>query len=418
MRGPSSADPTARVRAEEATLPLEWSETENVAWKTPLPGRGWSSPVIGDGRIWLSTAEDVQATAEEREEIIKASSGLGPVDQMAAAKSVTLSALEVDLSTGKLLRAIPLFVVEKPPLIHGLNSFASPTCVLADGRVVCHFGTMGTACVDAKTGEKLWERKLEIEHIVGPGSSPVVYKNLVILTCDGGDKQFIEALDLATGDTVWRKDRPPIREENPDLRKAYSTPLVFTANGRDQMVVPGSQWFVCYDPATGDELWRVDHGAGFSNVPRPIFDGERLYLNTGFTKAQLWAVRVDGTGDVSKSHVVWRNSQQMPTMPSPVMADGLIFSISDGGVATCLDAATGKELWRERVPGKYSASPLLGAGRVYFSSHEGRTTVIAASNKFKVLAKNALNGMIMASPAAVGGDLILRTDSHLYCIAD
>ena len=414
---PQFRGPDGQGRTAEAKLPLAWSETEGIKWKTPLPGRGWSSPVFAGGRIWLTTAEEHEAGEAERAEMLKAVENMPVAKQMEAVDSVRLSALEIDLATGELLQQVELFTVERPQPIHGLNSFASPTAVIADGRVVCHFGSMGTACVDAKTGEVLWRRKLEISHIVGPGSSPVVYKNLVILTCDGGDKQFITALDMATGEPVWSVNRPPIRNEDPDLRKAFSTPLLFHGAGRDQMVIPGAQWFVSYDPATGKELWRLDHGEGFSNVPAPVFDGELAYLDTGFSKPQLWAVRVDGSGDIGDDQVAWRSTQQMPTMPSPVVADGRLYVITDGGVATCLDAASGKVVWRERVPGKYSASPLLGAGRIYLCSQEGKTTVVAASEKFEKLAENQLDGKIMSSPAAVEGDLIVRSDTHLYRIS-
>jgi outer membrane protein assembly factor BamB len=414
---PQFRGPDGQGRTDESILPLTWSETENVAWRTALPGRGWSSPVVAHGRIWVTTAEERQATPDEREGLMRNVANMGIANQMAAVASVKLSAVELDLATGQVLRKKELFNVDAPPPIHGLNSFASPTPVIDDGRVICHFGAMGTACLDASTGEVLWEKTLEINHIVGPGSSPVIHNGLVILVCDGADKQFVAALDVKTGDVVWKVDRPPIRITDGDMRKDYSTPLVIEFDGREQVVIPGSQWFVSYDPASGAEIWRVDHGSGFSNVPRPIFDGEMVYLDTGFSKPQLWAVRVDGTGDVGATHVVWRNTQQMPTMPSPVMSGGRIFVISDGGVASCLDAATGKSIWRERLPGKYSASALLGAGRVYFCSHEGRTTVVEASNQFTVLAENELDGQLMASPAVVDGDLLLRTESHLYRIS-
>jgi outer membrane protein assembly factor BamB len=364
----------------------------------------------------VTTAEERAPTPEEQDRIKEAMGSNPMANQMSAAAAVTLSALEIDLSSGSVLRQVKLFDVDSPPAIHGLNSYASPTPAIADGRVICHFGAMGTACVDAATGEVLWRKKLEIDHIVGPGSSPVVYQSVVILTCDGGDKQFVAALDMETGELVWQVDRPPIRIENPDMRKSYCTPLVITVDGRDQAVIPGAQWFVSYDPRTGQEIWRVDHGNGFSNVPAPVFDGERVFLDTGFGKAQLWAVHVKGVQPGSEPPVDWRHTQQMPTMPSPVVSDGRIFAISDGGVASCLDAATGKVVWRERVPGQYSASPIVGSGRVYFSNHDGRTTILANSDQFEVLAENQLEGKHMASPAVVQGELILRTDSHLYRI--
>ncbi|HYO26391.1 MAG TPA: PQQ-binding-like beta-propeller repeat protein [Lacipirellulaceae bacterium] len=415
---PQFRGPGGQGIANDAELPLTWSESEGVRWKTALPGRGWSSPVAAGGRIWVTTAEERPPTAEERAASMEKVAGVGVADQMDAAGSVRLSALEVDLESGAVLRRVELFNVQGPPPIHGLNSYASPTPVIADGKVVCHFGAMGTACVDASSGEVLWRRQLEINHIVGPGSSPVVHNGMVVLTCDGADKQFVAALDLATGEPRWKVDRPPIRITDGDMRKAYCTPLLISAAGKEQLVIPGAQWFIAYNPETGEEIWRVDHGSGFSNVPRPLFDGTHAYLDTGYGKAQLWAVRVDGTGDVTGTHVTWRNTQQMPTMPSPVIVGGRIFVISDGGVASCLDAQTGEAVWRERVDGQYSASALAGAGRVYFSNHDGETTVVAASDQFEVLSRNKLDGRLMASAAAVDGDLILRTDTHLYRISD
>lgn len=413
---PQFRGPGGQGQTDERALPLRWSESEGIVWKTALPGRGWSSPVAAKGRIWVTTAEE-QAPAPEEQDRIEESAASHPIaNPMNVAGAVTLSALEIDLATGSLLRQVRLFDVESPPAIHGLNSYASPTPALVDGRVICHFGAMGTACVDAATGEVLWRKTLKIDHIVGPGSSPIVYHHLVILTCDGGDEQYVAALDVETGEPVWRVDRPPMRIDNPDMKKAYCTPLVITVDGRDQAVIPGAQWFVSYDPSSGQEIWRLDHGSGFSNVPTPVFDGERVFLDTGFGRAQLWAVQVKGVQPGSMPPVDWRHAQQMPTMPSPVVGDGRVFAISDGGVASCLDAATGKVVWRERVPGQYSASPIVGAGRVYFSNHDGCTTVVANSNKFEVLAENELEGKQMASPAVIDGELIFRTDSHLYRI--
>lgn len=413
FRGPGGQGDVGNV-----ALPLQWSESEGVKWKTALPGRGWSSPVIADGRIWLTAAVEIPATASELEETRKKLASNPSGGDMNAAGALELLALEVDLATGQLLRTIKLFTIDEPPPIHNLNSYSSPTPVLAEGRLLCHFGTFGVAGLDVNSGKVLWRRQLQIDHIVGPGSSPVVAGDVVILTCDGADKQFIAALDVKTGDTRWQVDRPPIREENPDMRKSFATPLLFEHAGRLQAVIPGAQWFIAYDPATGDEIWRVDHGSGFSNVPCPVFDGERVYLCTGFGKPQLWAVRADGTGDVSETHVDWRQKQQIPAMSSPVVSDGRIYVISDGGVASCFDTTSGEMIWRERIPGKYSASPLLANGQIYFCSQEGRTTVVADAAEYQELASNQLDGMHMASPAVTGEDLILRTDSHLYRIGE
>jgi outer membrane protein assembly factor BamB len=417
---PQFRGPDGQGRADDEALPLHWSESEgeNIVWKTALSGRGWSSPVVENGRIWVTTAEEQPASAEVQAQLQEKVAQSPVAGQMETAAAVKLSAIEVDLASGRVLQQVPLFDVANPPPIHGLNSYASPTAVIAEGRVVCHFGSMGTACLDAATGDVLWKRTLPIDHSVGPGSSPVVHRGLVMLTCDGIDKQYVAALELATGKIAWQVDRPPIRATNGEMRKAYCTPLVINAAGREQMIIPGAQWFISYDPVTGKELWRVDYGSGFSNTPRALFDGTTAYLNTGFVKPALCAVRVDGSGDVGATHVDWRHGQQMATMSSPVMADGKIYVISDGGVASCLDAETGDVAWRERIGGQFCASALLGAGRVYFCSQEGRTTVIAAGEKFEVLAKNDLDGKLMASPVAVAGDLLLRTDTHLYRIGE
>jgi outer membrane protein assembly factor BamB len=411
---PQFRGPDGQGHAGDADLPLHWGEDDGVIWKTPTPGRGWSSPVVGDGKIWLTTAEEFEATEAERAAMLKQVEHLPTAAEMIAFGSIALSALEYDLATGELLRRIELFKVDAPPPIHGLNSYASPTPVLEDGRLFCHFGAFGTACVDTATGEVVWRRVLPMDPVVGPGSSPAVVDGLVIIPCDGADKQYVAALNAATGKPAWQVDRPPIRSTIGDLRKAFSTPLAIDADGRRQVVIPGAQWFVAYDPATGEEIWRVDHGGGYSNVPRPIFDGKQLYVSTGYGGPQLWAVRPDGAGEVTETHVAWRQSKQAPTMPSPVVADGRIYMISDAGVASCLDAETGKAIWLKRVAGQYSASPLYGAGRVYFWNHDGRTTVVAADAEFEVLARNDLDGRIMASPAVVAGTFIVRTDRRLY----
>ncbi|MEM9657811.1 MAG: PQQ-binding-like beta-propeller repeat protein, partial [Planctomycetota bacterium] len=308
-----------------AAAPLRWSEGENVVWKTELPGRGWSSPIVVDGRVWLTSAIETEAAGAELDSLLEPLQGRPGADQMAAVSKIDLWVMEFDWATGQPLRKMKAFTVERPDPIHGFNSHSSPTPVYDDGRLFCHFGTYGTACIDVKSGETLWRTKLELEHGVGPGSSPALCDDLLIIPCDGMERQFIAALDKRTGKTVWSTPRPPIRIENGDMRKAFSTPLVVEVDGRRQVVVPGAQWFAAYDPVNGEEIWRVDHGAGFSNVPRPVFDGERLYLCTGFSHPELVAIHPDGSGDVTETHVAWRWRRQVPTIPSPVVVDGLVF---------------------------------------------------------------------------------------------
>ncbi|MEM6911858.1 MAG: PQQ-binding-like beta-propeller repeat protein [Verrucomicrobiota bacterium] len=388
FRGPSG-DGVSRA----TKVPVRWSEQGNVRWKTALPGRGWSSPVVAEGRVWLTSAVE---SGEEKE----------------------LLALQVDLATGALERKIRLGTIPQTPGMHKANSYASPTPAIREGYVVCHFGAFGTFCLAAESGELLWQTRYVIDHEVGPGSSPMVVDDLLILVCDGTDEQFVVALDLATGQEVWKTARPPLRTDSPMRKKAFSTPLRIDSAGREQLVIPAAQWLVSYDPLSGRELWRMDHGAGFSVVPRPVYGGGLLYFGTGYTKPEVWAVRVDGVGELGASEVVWREWRRMPTRPSPLLVNDLLFVITDGGVATCLDALTGESQWLERIPGNYSASPVFADGKIYFCSERGVTTVIEAGATFRELAKNELDGGMWASPAVFSGGLLLRTEEALYRIGE
>ncbi|HYW78600.1 MAG TPA: PQQ-binding-like beta-propeller repeat protein, partial [Thermoguttaceae bacterium] len=298
-----------------------------------------------------------------------------------------------------------------------LNTFASPTPVIEDGRVWVHFGVYGTACLDTLTGKVLWTRRdIHCDHFRGPGSSPILCDDLLIFHMDGIDVQYIIALDKNTGATRWKTDRSlDLEAYVPDQRKAYSTPLLIEYDGRRQLLSTGSEASYAYDPASGKELWRVRHD-GYSNASRPLFRQGLAYLNTGFGKAHLWAVRCDGTGDVTDTHVEWTLTKSVPCKPTPVLVDDLLFMCDDNGVASCVEATTGEVVWQERIGGKHSASPIYAEGRVYFFSHEGETTVVAADREFKELARNQLEEGFMASAAVVGKALILRTTKALYRI--
>ena len=371
---------------------------------------------MADGKIWLTTATVVEASEEEREAKTK---GSMVANALEVARLIKLWLIEIDLETGEKHKPLMLLEIKEPQPIHSLNSYASPTPVYENGRLYCHFGAYGTVCVDTKSKSILWNERLQVDHRVGPGSSPVLYKDLLVLTCDGAIKQFISALNKDTGEEVWRSERPPIRSTEPEFCKAFSTPLLIQVDGEDQLVIPGAQWFISYDPANGEEIWRIDHGKGFSNVPRPVFDGDKVFLCSGFMTNQLWAVRPNGRGDLTETeNVVWKKRKQIPNMPSPIVVEDRIYTIADGGVARCFDTADGKQIWRERVPGKYSASPLYSGNRIYLCSHEGRTTVFAPGDDYQVLAENDLDGQIMASPVAIDDDLLLRTDTHLYRISE
>ncbi|NQV27521.1 MAG: PQQ-like beta-propeller repeat protein [Rhodopirellula sp.] len=283
-------------------------------------------------------------------------------------------------------------------------------------RLYVHFGVNGTACLNAETGDVLWRRSIPVFYSVGAGSSPVVYEDLLILVCDGIDQQFVMALDTITGETVWKADRPPKRAEDGQLQKAYSTPLVIHHEGQDQLIVPSAQWVVSYAPSTGKEIWRVDHGDGFSTIPRPVFGHGLVYICTGYSQSQLLAIRVDGKGDVTDSHVVWKAQRQISRNPSPLLADELLFVISDNGICTCFDALTGEVHWQQRIGGNYSASPVLANGHVFILSHEGTITAIPVSRDELPLITSHAPHELKASPAILNSSVILRSGPKLYRI--
>ena len=410
---PQFRGPDGQGHSEATHLPLTWDENTNIAWKVPITGVGWSSPVVAYGKIWLTTATQVTASEADRAERTADSVIASQLD---VAQAISLWAIELDLQTGLSAKMHKLFDVESPQPVHSLNSYASPTPVIDSGRLYCHFGDYGTACVDTSTGQIIWQKRLQIDHGVGPGSSPLLYDDLLILVCDGMDKQYVTALHAANGEVAWHTDRPEIRATKGDFRKAFATPLLINVDGNDQVIIPGAQWCVAYEPRSGKEIWRVDYDSGFSNVPCPVYDGEHVFICTGFGSDELWAVRPTGRGDVTQTHVDWKKKKQIPKMSSPLLWKNLLYIVSDSGVAQCFDASTGEDKWKERMGGKYSASPLYSDGKIYFCSHEGRTTVIAPGDEYQVLAENDLDGQLMASPIVADGDLLLRTDSHLYRI--
>ena len=385
---PEFRGPSGDGHSDATGLPVTWSETENIAWKVPVHDRGWSSPVVRDGRIWMTTA---------------------------TADGLDMFVLCVDLASGKILLDRKLFTNETVPEIHDLNSYASPTPVLEQGRVYVHFGVYGTACLDATSGETIWQRRdIHCDHDRGPGSSPIVFGNLLIFHMDGIDVQYVIALDKTTGKTVWKTDRSiDLSELRPDVRKAFSTPTVIESAGRLQMISTGAQGTYAYDPTTGEELWRI-RAKGFSNVARPLFVRGLVLVNTAFSKAQLWAVRPDGRGDVTETHVVWTSTKGIPIKPTPVVVDDLVFMADDNGVASCLELESGEIVWQERWGGRYSASPIYADGRIYFFSEDEAATVIEPARQAVVLATNQLDAGFMASPAVVGRAIILRTKTHLY----
>lgn len=414
FRGPGG-DGIARAE----NVPAEFNEEKGVAWKTELPGRGWSSPVFDGTHLWMTTAIEKFPTEEERLARLRAA---GEEEKKFKSRQVAdridIAVLKVDYATGELLEEIKLATIDEPQTIHTFNSFASPTPVLDEGVLYAHFGTFGTYAIETATGEVKWHRKIELEHGVGPGSSPFIHDDLLILICDGVDQQFVAALEKSTGKDVWRTDRPEMRAPLGDQKKSYNTPVIAKgSDGREQLICMGAQWLVSYEPMTGEEIWRLDHGSGFSVVPRPVFSDKHqlLYLSTGFGKPVLLAVRVDGRGDITeKNKIMWREEKRIPAKPSPLLVGDELYVISDGGVASCFDALTGMHHWTERIDGNYSASPLFADGKIYFANQEGTVNVLRPGKTFDLIATNQLEGALMASPLAFDGALIIRSDTAIY----
>jgi len=380
---PQFRGPTGQGLSDEQGLPLTWSESKNVRWKVAIPGKGWSSPVIQADRIWLTTATE---------------------------DGKSLRAISVDRNTGAILLNIEVFRLKSLGQISSKNSYASPTPVLEDGRVYVHFGAHGTACL-TQSGEIVWKTRLEYDNGQhGPGGSPVIYENLLIVSCDGQDVQFVVALDKLTGKVRWKKSR--------EGYQAYTTPLIVPLAAGDQVISPGAFRAIAYDPRTGKELWQVKYGEGFSNVPRPVYGDGLVFICTGFQQPSLLAVRLDGRGDITKSHIAWTLKRGAPLTPSPLLVGTELYLISDNGIASCVDAKTGNPFWQVRLGGNHSASPIYADGRIYFLSEEGESVVIAPGRQFKPLAQNQLDGQTLASMAVSSSSIFVRSLTHLYRISN
>jgi outer membrane protein assembly factor BamB len=378
--------PDGQGHSSEQRLPLEWSETRNIAWKTPIDGLGWSSPVVANGKVWITTA----------------------VEQ----RGYSLRAIAFDVATGKEVVNVEVFKIPTDRRdINPKNSWASPTPIIDGDRIYVHFGADGTAALSS-SGEIIWKNRFEYQSQHGAGGSPIVYGDLLILNCDGSDVAFVIALDKHTGKTKWKTNRGLPADQ------AYTTPLVIHAADRDQLISVGAFRTRAYDPLTGKEIWRVRYDEGFSNVPRPVFAHGLVYIATGFQQPELLAVRPDGKGDVTKTHVAWSLKRGAPLTPSPLVVGDELYLVNDGGIATCIDARSGTIVWQNRLGGSYSASPVFADGRIYFLAEQGVTTVIAPGKEFRRLVMNTLDGGLLASMAISRGSLFLRTDSHLYRITE
>jgi outer membrane protein assembly factor BamB len=397
--GPARADdwpefrgPTGQGIARDGSLPVEWSQTKNVAWRRKIPGGGWSSPVVVDGRIYLTTAVPVEGSRTD--------------DQ-------SLDALCLEARTGKVVWQREVFRQDgaTAPRPHQKNTHATPTPLVHDGRLYVHFGHQGTACLDL-AGKVLWRNTgVKYEPIHGNGSTPILVDDALVFSCDGGDTAFVVALDRNTGTVLWKTDR----KTDASRKFSFTTPLLITVKGTKQVVSPGSDMVGAYDPQTGREIWRVRY-TGYSVIPRPVFGHGLVFVCTGFQAPALLAIRPDGQGDVTETNIACSTRKGVPHTPSPLLVGDDLFMVSDTGTASCLDARTGKVHWQQRIGGNYSASPLYGDGKVYFQAEEGTAVVIRAAREFKRLARNDMGERTLASYAAADGALFIRTREHLYRI--
>jgi len=382
-------------------VPLTWSEEKNVRWKTAVHGKAWSSPIVLENQVWMTTADE---------------------------KGHELSAVALDRDSGKIVHDMKLFHVETPQYAHPFNSYASPSPVGEPGRVYVTFGSPGTAAIDTRTAKVLWERRdLECNHFRGAGSSPILFRNLLIMHYDGSDVQYVVALDKDTGRTVWKTPRSvDYRDLGPDgkpkadgdFRKAFATPQIIEVGGEPLLISLGGRAAYGYEPMTGKERWRIEEHGSHSASTRPVAGHGMVFYPTGFDTPKLFAIRPDGTGDATATHVVWTFARSVPNKPSILLIDDLLYMINDVGIASAVEAKTGELVWQSRVGGTFSASPIAVNGRIYLFDEDGKTTVIEAGREFKPLAENTLDNGFMASPAVGGNALYVRTRTDVYRIEE
>lgn len=378
--------------SHNAGLPLKWNDSLNVIWKKPVHGKGHSSPVVFNGKIWLTTA-----------------SGSGK----------ELYALCYDFKTGRLIHDVLVFQRDSALSIHTLNSYATPTPAVADDAVYVHFGSMGTACLDPETGEVIWKRTdLVCDHVQGPASCPFIYRNLLILHYEGVDIQYIVALNRKTGQLIWKTIRPQeyYTGVDPIARKAYSTPILIHVDGRDMLISSGSEVCIAYDPMTGKEIWRITYTSD-SSIAMPLYTDGVLLISTGFgSPVRLMAVNPKGNGNITQTNILWQTDKDVPGINTPVALNGRIYMIQEHGTVTCLNVKTGALIWKNKLKGEFYSSPVAADGKVYFPSKQGITYVLKEGNTFNLLAQNKTRGEIMATLAVSGKSLLLRTSSTLYRI--
>lgn len=389
--------PAANGHADATGLPLSWNEGENIAWKQSVAGEGWSSPVLARGVIYLTASVPVEGSA---------------------AGDRTLRLLSFDAATGNPRLDIEVFKQDgaTAPKIHGKNSHASPTPIVAGDRIHVHFGHQGTACLDTQ-GKLVWQnRTLAYKPVHGNGGSPVLVDGRLIFSCDGASDPFVVALDANSGEVLWKT----ARESDATRKFSFSTPLVLEEAGRKQIVSPGSNAVCAFDAETGAEIWRVRYD-GYSVIPQPIFGHGLIFLSTGYDSPSLLAIRAGGQGDVTDTHVAWKLEKGAPHTPSLLLIGEELYMVSDRGIATCVDAQTGQVHWQERIGGAFSASPVFADGRIYLQDEDGVGHVLAPGKTFQLLATSELKDAASGEKArtlasyAIGENAIFLRAAGFLC---
>lgn len=385
---PEYRGPTGDGQAPDAKLPVSLDQSI-VKWKTPIHGKGWSSPVVWGDQVWLTTATE---------------------------DGTAMSVICVDRKSGDLIHDVVVKQNSEPAFCHPMNSYATPTPVIEEGRIYVHFGAYLTACLDTATAEFIWKREdLQCDHHRGPASSPILYDGKLFIAYDGFDVQYVVAFDKNSGETVWKKDRDiDYGTDNGDLMKAYCTANIIDVDGQVQLIYPSAIATIAYDPADGKELWKVYHD-GMNASARPVYGEGLLFITNGM--GSMVAVSPTGRGDVTGTHIAWSDRKGVAKKSSQLLVDGLFYMISDDGVVSCREPATGDILWQKRLGDEYAASPICAGGRIYLFSREGTITTLEPGRKYKELAESTLGDGYMASPAVVGNAVYLRSKSHLYCLA-
>lgn len=367
-------------------FPLAWSPTENIKWKTDLAGTGHSSPAISKGKVFVAGCIE-----NEKKRVLYC----------------------LDRTSGKILwqKCAVVTDLEKK---HNENSWASSTPAVDGERVYISFfdnPQMRVYCYDYD-GNLLWEKNPgEFHSVHGFCSPPMLNENLVIVNGDQDAKAYIVALDKLTGNEVWRADRP-------NRTRSYCPPVVIATPGKKQLVLTGSKCVASYDPDTGKQNWIID-GPTEQFVSSMVLHDGVLLLTAGFPEHWVMAIDPNGTGNVTKTHILWARKKEGGYVPSPVAHNGKLFLVDDGGVASCWDVKTGKQYWKERLSGKgHHASAVAADGRIYLTADDGVTYVLNATEQFEILVNNPLGDRVFASPAFSNGEIFLHSAKSLWCISE